>query len=454
MKLFQIIITIFLALVFSMILVAKFKAGLALSFVFLFLPVYWKISKQFDVKNFLLIFFIIYPLLPVNAGINLGEGIPVLRAHRIAVLLLLVFLISKGLLLKCYNDFIKSNIFTFNIVFIIISMIVTSFFSANQTGTLFFIFSLILEFFIFSAVVFYFFNTDQDIEQLIDSLLISCTILCIFGLFEKITSYNFYTIFGVYDNQYSGSLVHQVRDGAIRVLGPFDHSIAYAAYLILIMPLFLYKFRTHFAKFNISILLIMLAVLFSQSRAGMLGAAIIFFLYFLLIDKKNLILIIIISIPIVIYYAGDIGAYLANLNPSTSTSKDMSTSTAERGAQILFMVGEIKKNILFGYGMVVPNIRSVDNFYLLYTYQYGIVGIITYFLLMLAVMIKPFWILGFNFLKHELTLILLFSIFTFLVINSLVALWSYHFIYYVYIGIISRKIINKSREANLSFNES
>jgi len=443
MNKFKYVITIIISIIFLFIIINKTKASIALSFVTLMLPLYWILSKKINVKSFLLIFFIIYPILPSLAGINLGAGVPVLRAHRIAAALLLLFLISNSLFFKVFVDFFKSNIFTFNIVIFIFSMFMTAFFSYDSQATLFYCLSIIFEMLIYTVVIFFVFKTDYEIEQLINSLLISCSILCIFGLFEKISGYNFYWAFGVYNDQLSGALIHQIRDGGVRIIGPFEHSISYAAYIVLILPLFLYKFRNNFKTFNLFVLLVMSAIIASQSRSGILGAGIIFFLYSIFVERKNLILIFILAIPIIIYNAGDIVQYLLNINPFTTTSTEIADSSSARMEQIIFMMQLIKKNFAFGFGNVSANVRSVDNFYLSYFFQFGIIGLVSYLGLLLITIIKPLRIYGSNVFKDQLMIVLLISIIVFCVINSIVTLLSYHFIFYVYIGIISRKLFNK-----------
>ncbi len=443
MNLLSILITIVISLFFSVILVAKIKVGIALSFVFLFVPVFWLISKQFDEKKVVRIFIIIYPLLPALAGISLGAGVPVLRAHRVVTLLLLIFLMSKGLLARCYSDFLKSNIFTFNVILVIASMAVTSFFSASFQSTMFFTLSLVFEFFIFTVVIFSTFKTDDDIELLINSFLISGVILSLFGIFEKISGYNFYSTFGVFDDQYSSTLSHQIRDGGIRIQASFEHSISYAAYLVTILPLFLYKFRKQFTQFNASVLLLMTAILASQSRSGMLGAVIVFLLYCVFVERKNMVLILILSIPVLIYNASSIAQYLINLNPLTTTSSEMADSTSARGDQLIMLFEYIKQNIVFGFGMVSAKIGSIDNFYLLYTYQFGFAGLFSYLSLFLSVISKPFRTKGFKVSKDLRMIVMLFAIFAFSIINMFVALWSFQFIYYAYIGIIARLLYNR-----------
>jgi len=417
----------------------KSNLGLVLSFAFLFVPLLWIKAKQIDEKKFIQGFFIIYPLLPSLAGVSLGAG-PALSSNRIATLILIIFLASKGLLIKCYTDFLKSNIFTFNIVILLISMFVTSLFSQESIGTLFFTVSFFLEQIILAVVVFSLIKTDEDIEKLINSFLISCTILCFLGLFEKATGYNFYSEFGAMPGIPLDALDPQMRGGSVRVKVSFSHSIAYGAYLVTILPLFLYRFRKNFILFNMSILLVLSAILASQSRAGQFGAIIILFLYFMFVEQKNILLALLFFIPILIYKAHGIAFHINNINPFTTTNTEMADSTAARGYQLTMLSEYIKKNIAFGFGLVQQNIGSIDNFYLLYTYQFGLTGLIAYVSLLISVLFKPFRMIGIVLFKDIRLLVILFSIVSFSVIN---AVWSFQFIYYIYIGIISRSIVNK-----------
>lgn len=455
-KLLQILITIIVSLLFSMILLVKIKAGVALSFAALFIPIFWVKSKEIDEKKFIQFFFIIYPLLPSLAGISLGAG-PALSSNRIAILLLITFLMSRGLFFKCYSDFLKSNIFTFNIVFLLISMFITSLFSAKGQETFSFTVSFILEQVILAVVVFSIIKTDEDIEGLIDALLISCTILCILGLFEKMFGYNFYTEFGVMPGIPLDALDSQMRGGAIRVKVSFSHSIAYGAYLVTIFPLYLYKFRHNFILFNASILLVMSAILASQSRAGQFGAAIVIILYLIFVERKNIIMVLIFCIPIIIYKAHGIAFHLNNINPLTTQSAEMADSTAARSYQFDILITYIKRNIAFGYGLAHVGrhvLVSIDNFYLLYAYQFGLAGLITYASLLISILIKPFRTIGLKLFKDVRLLVILFAIVAFAVINAVVALWSFQFIYYVYIGLIARFIANKRDELDAQYNNS
>jgi hypothetical protein len=64
MNLLKVIISIIIPLFFSVIIMVKVKAGLALSFALLFIPIFWAVSKKIDEKKMVCFFLIMYPLLP------------------------------------------------------------------------------------------------------------------------------------------------------------------------------------------------------------------------------------------------------------------------------------------------------------------------------------------------------------------------------------------------------
>ena len=64
---------------------------------------------------------------------------------------------------------------------------------------------------------------------------------------------------------------------------------------------------------------------------------------------------------------------------------------------------------------------------------------------MISVVIKPIKEFGSAIFKNKLVLMLIFACLVFYTINLVVALWSFHFIYWIYIGLIARIIVNERK---------
>ncbi len=444
------------ALFISILCIIKIKIALVVSAALFCFVLFWLVSKYLDEKRVVVLFILIYPLLPYLFGINIGGGVPVFRAHRIAILGLMVFLMSKGLMVRYYTEFMKTGLFSYPLLFVILSSFLTAFLSKAMTSTMFFIFSFIFELLLLAVVVFSIFKTREDIELLIRTLCASALLLCALGIIEKITQFNVYTTFGAFSPELSRALSLQIRDGTVRIQGPFDHSIAFGAYLVAVLPLLMYRFRSNIVYFNASLALIMTAIVSTQSRSAILMSCLICAFYFFFIGKKNFIPVVALIIPVLIIFAGDIVTFVSRINPFSSTSQDAASSTSARYMQLVHMFNVIKQNPVFGAGITPPpgimlqyNVieNSIDNFYLLYTYFFGAIGITTYLVFIMATIIKPFTRSSENLRRDTLMILVLAGIVSFYLINTIVALWSFHFIFWILLGILARLIVNSWNES-------
>ncbi|MDY6933323.1 MAG: O-antigen ligase family protein [Spirochaetota bacterium] len=463
----EIITVVIICLFFVYLCLNDPKSVVSLGFVIFCIPLAffsikktdnWLVSRDVtDEKKMLTYFMFIYPLLPCLWGINIGGGIPVFRAQRIAALILIFYLYRRGLFRQVYTDFIKANIFTYPIVFIIISFLITSFFSTNMKGTFFYLFYFVFEILILPVVVFTVFKTRKDIELLINIICLSAFILSIIGIYERITEYNFYSVFGAYDVSHAHALEHARRFGSIRIKGPFMHSISFSSYLATTLPLFLYKYYNNSTKLIISSGLVMFALISTQSRGGIIGAILILGIYFTLYDRKNIFYILLLSIPLIVLNYDSIAVFFNQLNPTGSSDQELANSSKARSIQFEILSEYIKQNIIIGYGKVpTPAImripgrysRSVDNFYLLLTYSFGFFGLLSYVYLMINIIIKPIKILGKKIYKDKLITLLLTGVFAFYIINTVVSLEEFHFIFWIYVGILARLLVNRLKGQN------
>jgi len=410
----------------------------------------WIIAPYINEK-IIIVFLFLFHLLPTLAGIQIAPAIPVFKPQRIAILFMLFYLFRKGYLLEYYSSFFKTKIFTRQIIFIIMSLFISSLLSANKGGTFFYTISFLIEYIFMAVLVFSFFKKDSDIDLLIMLLCKSSLLLCIFGIFERFTQFNFYHLFGDFLPDFV--LGHQVRGGAIRISGPFNHSISFGVYLSMTIPFFIYRYNKKPLKLCLSLLLLLITILFTQSRAAIICTALTFLIYCFFINRKMLIACIIILMPVIAFFSGDIFSKLLEVLPFTSTSSEQASSTLVRLQQINFIWEIIKQSIVFGYGQTPPPgmlvtfhldpqsvimNNSIDNFYFLYTYYYGFIGLLTWLFLTFSVLIKSIQNVKYN----PLLPYLITGIISFTVANSVVALFDFHFLYWIFIGIITRILYN------------
>lgn len=460
-------------MIFIWLCLYKIKVAAVLSLLLFIIPLPWiffkkifkKYLKKLDLQGVVLLFFFLYPLLPSLWGVDLGAGLPVLRAHRLITIILIFYLIRKKLLIKCYKDFFKEKTFGYPIFFVLSSLSLSSIFSEKAVSSIFFTLSLFFEYLILSVVIFSIFKKKEDLNRLINVICFSAGILCIIGLYEKVTHNNIYRIFGYYDSLFQRAMTHQMRGGDIRINGPFNHSIAFGSYLTLSLPFFLYKLKDQQLKFLASFVIIAVVIMATQSRAAQIGMFIIFIFYFLFIVKKKNIIIIMfffipLLVPLVITEMDQVGSYLLKLDPFGSSDEALAASSGARFEQFFYFIKFIKKNLILGHGNMEPppfmrgtpyggegNYEtSIDNFYLMFSFHWGLMGLAGWLFLMMDTIIKPIIFFRKEIFKNYLLILTILGIIVFCIINMVVALYSFHFVYWIYIGILARLIVNERNE--------
>src|SRR3990172_4324609 len=300
----KILLIIAFSSVFAIIALSKIKFAVYLGFGLLTLSLMIYFFGKIKEKKFFLIFIFIYPILPWLWGFYLASGLPVLRTQRIACIILIIYMLRNGLFTKYFANFFKNKLFALPILFIILSMLFSSLLSIAKIPSIFYTVSFILEYFIISVVVYNGFQKREEIESLLTAIIYSALVLCSFGLYERIFDYNIFLMFGTYLE--NAILDNLTRAGGIRIKTSFTHPISFGAYLAMILPLAIYKYRNDYKKFFLALGLIIFAIMSTQSRSAQIGAGIACILYFIFIEKNKLTIALFASFPVIIFYSDKI----------------------------------------------------------------------------------------------------------------------------------------------------
>ncbi len=454
----KILLTIAIALLFCTLFMFKVKLAVTISILFAITAISWHLFDYISDEYFFLFILFLFPIVPTSFGIVLPAGLPVIKSHRILTMLILFYMLKKRILIDYYSNFFKQNTFTFPIIIVIISYFISSSFSASKGTSFFFTISTIIETILLAIIVFNSFKTNSQINRLIYTLSISCIILAFIGLIEKKTGYNFYAQFGGFTHYYSTN--HAMRGGEIRINASFGHSITLGTYYAMILPLVLYTFRKNILKSFAWSGLIFLAILATQARSAQIGALIVFIIYFLFLDRKKLRIGIILALPLIFLFHEKIISYAIQINPFNTTDANLADSSGARLEQLNFLWPFIKNNIIIGHGVgPVPALMrgswiggegnyqvTVDSFYLLHFYYFGIIGILTWLYLMLETFRRPLKTFRIAIHKTPILPYILMGLIVFNIVNIVAALQQFHFVYWIFVGILARMIINKKND--------
>ena len=251
--------------------------GLVLPIILIILSIFDKL----DYKKIIFAYVLIYPVLPLHVGFDLGGGLPVFTIGRIVSIALFLLLLSKGVLLKIIKEFLEKSFVRNILLFLFFTMGLTAFFSAlSFKATLFFIVSFFLERIFFAIIVFHIIDNEKDENKLVKGIVIVAFIISIIAIVEKITGVNIYSLLPTFNADMAYAVTQQMREGAIRVRSTFDHAITCGVYLSMVIPLAIMQIKNR-KKLFIVLISIVLAIVFTQSRSAYINVIITFIFYFL-----------------------------------------------------------------------------------------------------------------------------------------------------------------------------
>lgn len=401
-------IFIWLLVIFQIILIgiSQFIDNFSLSIIAIILPLIIIVINR--PKLFLYLFVALYPILPDYFRIP-KINIPM---YIILVVIFNVYFIlfyKNRNLLEIFNDKQYRKNF---IIYIFINIILYTI-HLEIIPTIYFL----LEFLLLSIVIYSLINTREQFYKLIDILIIVATVLCIFGIVERVFQFNIFSLIENYQHTsvLMGSAPY-IRFGKIRIEQSFNHSITYCLYLLFLSSLVFYRLqvcsKNRRKYYYISGSLIIINSFLTMSRAPMIAVMANLVVLFIFIEKnkrKKIMFSALICILIIFIFDYLVGGKILNQLKQPfymlmalfndkykllieNSFGDNADPFHYRIALFNNIIGVIKDKEWGGIGASQPisfvyyseltgqsSIKSsVDNNYLWVLAKYGIVGIVNY----------------------------------------------------------------------------
>jgi hypothetical protein len=334
----------------------------------------------------------LYALLPQYFAIEISSSLPLITASRIIILFLLFYAIIKGKL--------KRNVF-YIIIHSGYSKILIGYFTLSLIATLPYlnngsilkdlfgiIFDQILLFILITNSV----DSKKKLDKCIWILTISFIIVCICGIVERFTGYNFWNNF--YTISRSITNANDTRLGVNRVSFSFSHPIYFGMYIVLLIPIIMYMIKS---KKNNNIYIIGLALgiiccFFTVSRGpiGVMFLTIILNFFDMKRQERKRFISFFIMIGILIFigllfFSNMVDSIIITLKTilnefgfsyNVDDFGSNSGGVDSRLSQFDIYGNAIRNNWLFGIGSGASDIYvSVDNAYLGWILSGGVFGL-------------------------------------------------------------------------------
>ncbi|ALS18152.1 hypothetical protein [Clostridium butyricum] len=360
--------------------------------------------KKHSIQYFLIysLFLSIF-LLPSYLAVDFGGSLPMFSIQRIIAIFatmscLINFKIRRFLSVCSYTK-INLLIFTYAIV---------TFCSGAFNGTVIdkswmgIVLEQILIFYLFV----YFIKYEFSIEKMIILFRFCAFFLCILGIVEYIYGESFYSILQTTEREiWTGNFI---RGGSYRIMGPFNHALAYGMVLIVMFPISCYDIKKEkvdlFSNW-ILVTLIIVNIFFTGSRSTLLVLGLELFLIFMISNGKNKLKIIVISILTIIgiaIYINVVDNAITNnirtimysivdiifgTNLSTENIYTADVTVGYRLSLILLLFSK-DINPLIGNGYLYSVGYSIDNNYIGMFIKTGWLGIISFLSIIIYVMLR------------------------------------------------------------------
>ncbi len=407
-------------------------------------------GRAMPFKEFFYFVLFIFPLLPFQLGYYFGPFAPVLHIHRVFIVLLIICWLAQS---KTIAESFRC--FPFKGLFFLLFMLMTiaSLFSLEMFYSLFKVGVFILEYFLFCVLVFDVVKDKTAVMKICKLVSISMFIVAIIGIIEYFTGKNIYFFVKPYHEKVAYAIQHQVRlEGSIRIKGSFDHAISFGVALALssVAAIFSYKMecRPSWKGFYLLMIFVMwFAVFLTQARSAIILMFIIGtpmvvkdlpkkFIFFGLVFLGGLI----VANADKKMFHDFIVLLQSSFDPFSDVSNDMLNSTKARIELLKNMLPILQNNMFLGYGRIDFGVRSIDNFWLLFALQYGIISVLVLFVIMIKaikmgyVCFKRMKVFEYKYLCGYLALAFVGIIFVWAVLG----LESYFYLFWVYLAILFR----------------
>jgi hypothetical protein len=362
----MVVIFIFALVVFSFV---RENRELSIMFIILGIIPLTLLGLLIRFKEAIIVYSAIFPFIPVIYGFDLGYNIPYLSVSRIVLALILVAVMLKGYFLRPPTA--NHPVFRPFVAFVIIlslNVLLSEIPSLSLNTYL----AIVIEWLIFSLLIFKIIETQADIEVFVNAFSVAFVLVVVLGIFEFISNSN--PIYGNYNLiQESGSQTRnfifdystvealQSRLGLRRIQSVFNHPYAFSNMGVVAFFVFLSIYNSCRRLRYLALAFVALFPVFaglSRTSLVFFGSALVVFACFNRKRKlRSMIAILLVSVVFLVVVlmvfpgAGDLSV-LVSLH---SMSEAKYGSTIEQRSMMLENgLRLLGPKLLFGYGLQVP----------------------------------------------------------------------------------------------------
>ena len=238
-------------------------------------------------KKFILFFMAFYPVLPDYFAIELGGGLPLLKASRILLLILMLCVCFHNKKIHLIRQPLKvTGLYWPLFIYFAARILANGYYAPSLSAAINTEFTVIVEQLLLIVMICQVVRSREDVHLCVKTIVNASGVVAIISIINVLIGSNlFYNLNTVSRNVL---MVSTVRMGIIRAEATFGHPVYYAMYCALIIPLALYVWQNEKNAWNSCVLgLNVIAALLTESRGTIVVLLALFLVYVIIADKKT-----------------------------------------------------------------------------------------------------------------------------------------------------------------------
>lgn len=238
-------------------------------------------------KKFIIFFMAFYPILPDYFSIELGSGLPLLKASRILLLILLLCVCFRNKKIKLIRKPLKAaGLYWPLFIYFAARILANGYYAPSLSAAINTEFTVIVEQLLLIVMICQVVRSREDVHLCVKTIVNASGVVAIISIINVLIGSNlFYNLNTVSRNVL---MVSTVRMGIIRAEATFGHPVYYAMYCALIIPLALYVWQNEKNAWNSCVLgLNVIAAFLTESRGTIVVLLALFLVYVIIADKKT-----------------------------------------------------------------------------------------------------------------------------------------------------------------------
>jgi hypothetical protein len=239
-------------------------------------------------KKYIMFFMAFYPILPDYFTIELGGGLPLLKASRILLLILMLCIVLRNKKIKLMQRSLKNvGLYWGMIIYFVARILANGYYATKLSVAVNTEFTIIVEQLLLMVLIYQVISTEEDVYACVKKLVYASGIIALISIINVLIGSNLFYELSTISRKVL--MTSTVRMGIVRAEATFGHPVYYAMYCALIVPLALYVWQNERKKLiPVGILALnIIAVLLTESRGTIVVLLALILVVLLVTDQKT-----------------------------------------------------------------------------------------------------------------------------------------------------------------------